>query len=200
MNNGFEILNAAQSDLNVRKEMADAFAEGFSQWLGYFSKDEKVISEAFAHMFVLEEFYVAVKDDKVAAFAACTDGRTKSVKLKKDELRRRLGYIKGTIASIALKKEFESLDEKFPDNTGSIEFVGTSKNFRREGAATDLLQYIVAHEPYDEFIISEVADTNTAAMELYTKAGFVEYDRKPMPAKLSKKSGINNMLSLIYRK
>ena len=200
MNNGFEILDAVHSDLNVRSEMADAFAEGFSQWLSYFSKDERTIAAAFAHMFVLEEFYIAVKDDKVAAFAACTDGRTKSVKLQKDELRRHLGYIKGTIASIVLKKEFESLDENFPRDTGSVEFVGTSKNFRRQGAAMDLLQYIVAYEPFDEFMINEVADTNTAAMNLYTKAGFVEYDRKPMPAKLSKKSGINNMLSLIYRK
>ena len=200
MRSDFKIMKASQTKLNVRSEMAAAFSEGFTQWLGYFSKDEKVIAEAFAHMFVLEEFYVAVKDDRVAAFGACTDGKTKSVRLQKSALRRHLGYIKGTIAKIALKKEFEKIDQTFPENTGSIEFVGTSKHFRRQGAASLLLEYILEHEPYEEFVISEVADTNSSAMNLYTKIGFIEYDRKAMPAKLAKKSGINSLLSLKYRK
>lgn len=200
MKETFKIVKADETGLNVRDDIEVAFANGFIQWLKFFSKDEKIIADAFAHMFVLEEFYVAIKDDKVAAFAACTDGKTKSVKLKKSELRRHLGFFKGSIAAMALRKEFEMVDDEFPNNTGSVEFIGTSKDFRRQGAATELLKYILEHEPYEEFVISEVADTNESAMKLYTKIGFTEYKRKKMSAPATKKTGINNLLSLKYTK
>ena len=94
--------------LDVRSGMARIFAEGFSQWLGFFSSNQEVIARAFAHMFVLDQFYVAVSEGKIAAMAACTDCKTLSVRLDGKELRRCLGWYKGTMAAIILKKEFES--------------------------------------------------------------------------------------------
>jgi hypothetical protein len=40
--------------LKLRKQMADIFAEGFAQWLVFFSKDKNIIAKAFAHMFILD--------------------------------------------------------------------------------------------------------------------------------------------------
>ncbi|WP_307724181.1 hypothetical protein [Brevibacillus brevis] len=51
--------------------MSQIFEEGFTQWLGFFFNDKQTIARAFAHMFVLNQFYVAVTDDrKVAGMAA----------------------------------------------------------------------------------------------------------------------------------
>ena len=102
----FDIVRAGQVDADIREQMAAIFAEGFSQWLVYFSKDPQVIAKAFAHMFVLDQFYVAMTGDTVAGFAGCTDCIAKSVVLDGRHLRKHLGLIKGSIAALVLKKEF----------------------------------------------------------------------------------------------
>ena len=196
----FKIVKADETDLDVRAQMGNIFADGFTQWLGYFSKDKNVIAKAFSHMFVLEQFYVAVTDDEVAGVAACTDGGSQSVKLNAKELRKHLGLFKGSMAGIFLKKEFEAPYVYFPPNTGSIEFVGTASKFRGQGAASQLIRYIIENTPYEDYVIDEVADTNIQAMKLYEKMGFEEYRRKPMSEKAAGKSGINNIVSLKYVK
>ena len=102
----FKIVKADETDLDVRAQMGNIFADGFTQWLGYFSKDENVIAKAFSHMFVLEQFYVAVTDDEVAGVAACTDGESQSVKLNAKELRKHLGLFR-SMAGIFLKKNLK---------------------------------------------------------------------------------------------
>ena len=196
----FIIMKADKTHLDVRKQMGEIFAEGFTQWLTFFSKDQNIIAKAFAHMFVLEHFYVAVIDGEIAGVCACTDGQSLSVKLNKKELRKHLGFYKGSLASIFLKKEFEAPYENFPENTGSIEFVGTARKFRGQGAASALIQYIIETTPYDNYLIEEVADNNIPAMKLYGKLGFKEYKRKVMPVSVAKKNGINNIISLKYVK
>ena len=74
--------------------MAEIFAEGFAQWLVFFSKDKNIIAKAFAHMFILDQFYVAIADGEIAGVTACTDGKTLSVRLNKKELRKNLGFKK----------------------------------------------------------------------------------------------------------
>lgn len=196
----FTIIKANQTDLDVRKQIAEIFAEGFTQWLGYFSKDKNIIAKAFAHMFVLDQFYVAMANDEIAGVTACTDGKSNSVKLNNKELRKHLGFFKGSMAGIFLKKEFEASYENFPQDTGSIEFVGTAPKFRGQGVASQIIKYIIENTAYNDYIIDEVADTNIPAIRLYEKLGFEEYRRKPMPEKIAKKNGINHLLSLKYVK
>jgi ribosomal protein S18 acetylase RimI-like enzyme len=185
---------------DVRLQMSEIFAEGFTQWLIFFSKDKNKIAKAFAHMFVLDQFYVAINGNKVAAMAACTDCATLSVKLDKKELRKYLGFYKGSLAGIFLKKEFENPFENPPSDTGSIEFVGTHPDFRGQGAASQVIRHIISNTPYQEYMIAEVADTNTPAMKLYEKMGFIEYKRTPVPFMRAKKIGINNFIALKYEK
>lgn len=203
MNEHYIIVKANETDLtetDVRKQMGEIFAEGFTQWLGYFSKDKYVIAKAFNHMFILDQFYVAIANGEIAGIAACTDGKSPSVRLDKKELRKHLGFLKGSLASIFLKKDFEATYDDFPPNTGSIEFVGTAPKFRGQGVASQIIQHIIENTPYDRYVIEEVADTNIPAMRLYKKLGFEEYKRKPMPKKVAKKNGINSLVSLKYVK
>ncbi|SES46317.1 N-acetyltransferase [Psychrobacillus sp. OK032] len=198
--NKFLIVKADEVDLDVRTQMSETFADGFTQWLIFFSKDKNVIAKAFAHMFILDQFYVAMANGEIAGVTACTDGKNRSVRLNKKELRKHLGFFKGSMAGIFLKKEFEAPYENFPPNTGSVEFVGTASKFRGQGVASQIIQHIIENTPYNDYVIEEVADTNTPAMRLYKKLGFEEYKRKPIAKKIAKKIGINNFLSLKYVK
>jgi len=196
----FTVIRADKLDLDVRLQISEIFAEGFTQWLGYFSKDKNIIAKAFAHMFVLDQFYVAVKDNKIAGMVACTDCRTLSVRLNKKELRRYLGFFKGSIAAIALKKEFERPFKNPLPETSSIEFVGTASEFRGQGVASQIINHIIKNTNFREYLIEEVADSNTPAMNLYKKLGFVEYKRTPVSQKSAEKTGINNFIALKYIK
>ncbi|MDV4151331.1 N-acetyltransferase [Clostridium sp. AL.422] len=198
--NKITVIRADKLDIDARFQISEIFADGFTQWLIFFSKDKNTIAKAFAHMFVLDQFYVAVANNKVAGVAACTDCRTLSVKLDKKELRKHLGFFKGSIAGIALKKEFERAFENPPLETGSIEFVGTAAEFRGRGVASQIISHIISNTPYREYLIEEVADTNTPAMNLYKKLGFKEYRRIPITQNKAKKIGINNFIAFKYIK
>jgi ribosomal protein S18 acetylase RimI-like enzyme len=196
----FTVIRADKIENDVRLQMSIIFADGFTQWLGYFSKDKSKIAEAFAHMFVLDQFYVAIADNKIAGMAACTDCTKLSVRLGKSELRKHLGFFKGIIAGLVLKKEFERPFENPLPKTGSIEFVGTDPEFRGQGVASQIIHHILDNTPYNEYLIEEVADTNVPAMNLYKKLGFIEYKRTSVPQNKTKKIGINNFISLKYVK
>lgn len=178
--------------------MSEIFAEGFTQWLHYFSKDKNKIAKAFAHMFVLDQFYVAIMNDKVAGMVACTDCISLSVHLNKIELRKHLGFFKGSLAGLILKKEFETPFKNPQPNTGSIEFVGTAPEFQGQGVASQIINHILENTSYNQYLVEEVADTNIPAMRLYKKLGFEEYKRTPVPQKRAEKIGINNFVSWRY--
>lgn len=187
--------------IDVRTGMAAIFGDGFTQWLGFFSKTPAVIARAFAHMFVLDQFYVALTDSgEIAGMIACTDCHTLSVRLDSKELRQHLGWYRGTLAGLFLKKEFMSPFQNPPPNAGSIEYVGVSAGHRGNGVASKIFYHILENTQYSEYVITEVADTNTPAMNLYRKMGFVEDRVKPLQPKRAAKIGINQFISLKYRK
>ena len=186
----FTIIRADKIELDVRKQMSEIFAEGFAQWLEYFSKDKNIIAKTFAHMFVLDQFYVAVVDNKIAAMAACTDCRALAVRLDKKELRKHLGIIKGSIAGIVLKKEFESPFKNPAPETGSIEYVGTALEFRGQGAASQIIRYIIENTSYKKYLIEAVADTNLPALKLYKKLGFRNIKGNLFPQIVQRKLGL----------
>lgn len=191
-----EIKRASEMGESARKQVSEIFVGGFIQWLRYFSKDTEKLSRAFAHMFVLESFYVAVVDTEIAGIAACTDGKTPPVRLQSRELRRHLGLIMGSAAGMMLKRELENHPYPFliEPGTGSVEFVATGGNYRGKGVASAIIRHIISDTPYSAYVL-EVADTNTPAVRLYEKLGFREFLRIPHP--YSKQSGINH---LIYMK
>ncbi|SES03248.1 Acetyltransferase (GNAT) family protein [Gracilibacillus ureilyticus] len=83
------------------------------------------------------------------------------------------------------------------DKFASIEFVATSSAFRGKGVATAIMSYLLTLHEYDYYIL-EVADTNTNAVKLYEKLGFMEFKR--VKQKFSKKAGINYRVYMKYEK
>lgn len=190
-----QVTRACEADGNIQMEMSTIFVDGFYQWLHYFSKNKAKLYRTFAHMFNPEVFYTGIVDGKIAAIAACTN-HIPSVQLKYKEFRKHLGLVRGSMAYMILKNEFEKKQYPFPmvGNMGAIEFVATSVDNRGQGVATKLLQSIIASNTYNEYVL-EVADTNTNAIKLYEKLGFEAFMR--IPQKHSKRSGVNE---LVYMK
>ena len=148
-------------------------------------------------MFVLEYFYVAVIDKKIAGMIACMDERHFCIKHDKKILKKHLGTIKGLFANSVLKNYFNKYP-KYPvemdKRTASVEFVATSSEYKKKGVATAIMNYIFTLPEYNKYML-EVADTNTNALKLYEELGYKEVYRKKQ--KFSKYIGINY---LIYMK
>lgn len=187
------ILRASEAGRDLRHEISAVFVDGFYQWLNYFSKDKVKLAKAFAHMFDLNAFFVAMNGNTVAGIAACTDGRNPPIHLDKRELRRVLGLICGSFAYIMLRKYLENHPYPFEmePHTGSVEFVATAPEYRGQGVAAMLIRHIISASPYDEYVL-EVADTNAAAIRLYERLGFREFLRVKAPD--SKRSGVNEFV------
>ena len=195
-----EVICAGEVSSNhIRNEISSIFVDGFYEWIKFFSKDKDVLKKAFAHMFNLDAFYIAIIDERVAGFASISNDRVKNISLNRKQLQQHLGFFMGFFAYKVLRKEFE--DKKYPFTITSdmqpIEFVATSSNYQRCGVASKIIQYIFEHDPHTSFVL-EVADTNSKAVALYKKLGFKEITRIKM--KNSKQSGVDNLLYMEYVK
>ena len=190
MSLSMDFKQAAVLPFDSREQISHIFTVGFYQWLKYFSKDKERLARSLAHMFDLNKFYVAVEDDKIAAITACTDGKSSPIHLEKRELRRHLGFVGGSIAFIMLNIYLVNHPYPFEieETTGSIEIVATAPEYRGQGVARSLIEYVIAATHYSEYVL-EVADTNTTAVRLYEHLGFAEFMR--MPEKHPNQSGLN---------
>ncbi len=75
--------------------------------------------------------------------------------------------------------------------------MATHKDYRGKGIASILIEKIIKKNEYEEYVL-EVADTNTNAVNLYEKLGFVEMKRVKMSN--AKRSGINFLVYMKYIK
>ncbi|WP_195575147.1 GNAT family N-acetyltransferase [Paenibacillus sp. 1001270B_150601_E10] len=191
-----KIIRASELEHDTKMEISAIFVDGFYQWLTFFSKDKAKLTKAFSHMFNLEVFYVALIDNEIAGITACTDGKVSSVYLERKEFINSLGFLRGTIAYLVLKQQFEKKAYPFEiaAGMGMVEFVAVSIKNRGQGVAAAMMKYIFDHTSYREYAL-EVADTNTNAVKLYEKMGYTEFMR--VKQKNSKQSGVN---ALVYMK
>ncbi len=86
-----------------------------------------------------------------------------------------------------MQSEFEKPLDFGPDSA-YIEFVGTAKSAQGKGVASAITKHILDTAPYRRLVL-EVADTNAAAMRLYEKFGFNEFERVAEPD--GERSGFN---------
>ncbi|TYR81895.1 GNAT family N-acetyltransferase [Priestia megaterium] len=192
-----EIKHASELGENSKKKISEIFVDGFGQHFTFFSKNNKKLIDAFEHMFVMDVFYAAIIDGEITSITACTNGKGSSVYLNKKELRKHLGFYKGTLAYMFLKPEFQKPPIETGDEIASVEFVATASKFRGKGAATAIMNHLFSLPQYNEYVL-EVADTNTSAVKSYEKLGYKEFKR--VKQKHSKRSGVNDLVYMKYRK
>jgi ribosomal protein S18 acetylase RimI-like enzyme len=192
-----EVKEALSVEGDVRRRISEIFVDGFGKHFLFFSKDRDVLIRALEHMFVLEVFYIAVLDGIIVGIGACTNGKLYSVEPKWKDLSSHLGLLKGTFAYFAFKHEFHKPPMRTGNRIASVEFFATDSRYRGKGAASAIIKHFLEKPEYDEYIL-EVADTNTNAVNLYKRLGFVEFTR--IKEKHTKVSGINYLIYMSYKK
>ena len=167
-----------------QKQMSEIFVDGWYKDLKIISRDRAKLERAFQHIFSLEDFYVAVVGHQINAFVGISDRKDQRriVAFDKRELRRHLGFFKGSLANWALRKEM--IKRKYPfeiqADTGVIEFVATRTSARGQGLAGKLIAHVMEVEHYKTYVL-EVVDTNSGAIKLYERLGFFEFTREKSP-------------------
>lgn len=100
-----EVICAGEVSSNyIRNEISSIFVDGFYEWIKFFSKDKDVLKKAFAHMFNLDAFYIAIIDEAVAGFASISNDRVKNISLNRKQLQKHLGFFMGFFAYKVLRK------------------------------------------------------------------------------------------------
>ncbi|WP_424475143.1 GNAT family N-acetyltransferase [Oceanobacillus kimchii] len=186
------------NDQYVREKFSKTFVDGFGEDLRYFTEDREKLAKALEHIFILENFYITVVDEDIAAITFCTNGDKLAIQHNKKELRKHLGWLKGTIANVVFKKEFQKPPVKTGDKIANIGFVATAEKYRRQGMASTLMNYILSLPQYETFLLETIADTNTSALQLYKNLGLKEIKRTKQ--KHTKFSGINYYIDMAYKK
>lgn len=183
---------------STRQQISHVFVDSFGEHLAFFSKDTNKLEKAFEHMFVLEVFYVAVLDGEIAGITTCSEGNMNVINHNKQELIKHLGFFKGTIANMVFKREFQKPPRETGDRIANVGFVATAAKHRGKGVATAIMNHLFSLPKYKKYILEDIADNNTSALNLYKKLGFKEFIR--VKQKHSRFSGINYYLSMNYIK
>ena len=176
-----EIIKADKLSTDPRPVMSKIFVGGWYDVLKILCKDKGKLERAFEHIFKLDDFYVALVEQKIMAFIAVSERKNERrvIQLDRKELRKHLGFIRGSLTNWALTKEM--IDKKYPFaipvGTGVIEFVATLPEARGKGLAGKLIEYVMETCEYQEYIL-EVVDTNYGAIKLYERLGFSEFQRE----------------------
>jgi len=177
---GLQIVKMSELDEGLRKQVTCLFTEGFSRELAQLSKDTDKLARVFEGAFAQDRCFLAVVGKKVAGMVCYGDDSARALHITKNRLTELFGFIPGSVAFSVLKKEFQT-PLSYGAGTGYIECLVTDVKFRRKGVATALLQHLYRETGYSMYIL-QAADTNAAALALYEKQGFIEFERRPDPS------------------
>lgn len=184
---------AAASD---RGQIALCIARAFEKDFSALCKNTELVVSALESGIQIERFYVAVEDEAVVGVLAVSDCNGRSVLTDIRAYIRHFGLVKGFIAALVLKEEFEKqLD--YPETVGYIEFVAVAENYRRRGITTQLLSCAMANGKYSRYEL-DVTDINQAAINCYRKFGFTEYRREKV--RHAKQKGFSEKIYMQYER
>lgn len=179
-----------------RYDIALCIAEGFEKDFSLLCKDNQRVAVAIAPGLQIERFYIAEVAGEIAGVMAIADCNGRAAKVDKESLKKHLGFVKGLLAALVLREEFEGR-LNYPPETGYIEFVAVRKKFRQNGIASFMLRESIEMSGYRAFVL-DVTDVNTAAIHCYTRFGFWEFKR--ITEKHAKQKGYGAKIYMRYEK
>ena len=189
-------INIRQANENDRSDIALCIAEGFKKDFDALCKNTQTTAAAISSGLQVSKFYVAESENEVVGVVAISDCNGRAAATDLVSYKKHFGFIKGIIAYLVLKEEFESsLDA--PPTTGYIEFVAVRNIYQRKGIATSILKESMRQSSYEDYVL-DVTDVNTAAISCYSALGFKEFKR--VKEKHGKQKGFSAKIYMRYHK
>ncbi|NLE78637.1 MAG: GNAT family N-acetyltransferase [Rhodococcus sp.] len=188
-----DVARADELGEDYRHRVADVLVHGFAEDFAFFSKDTRVLADAFAPMLILERFHVALVDGEPAAVAVVTEGEQECFTPDRRALQRVLGPLHGMISYRIIRSQFMGAYSGAREGLVEIAFVTTAPQHQGKGIATVLMRRLL-ELPADEFVLRDIKDTNTPALRLYTKLGFTETMRRRV--RFAKRAGFSAYISM----
>lgn len=179
---------------SYRHRIADVLVRGFAEDFAFFSQDPRVLADAFAHMILLDRFYVARVDGEPAAIASVTEGEQECFAPRWADVRQHLGVVHGTTSYLIVRSQFLGAYDGARDGLAEIGFVTTAPRYQGRGVATALMRHVLALPGYEEFVLRDIKDTNAPALGMYTKLGFREFHRRPV--RFAQRAGFSAYVSM----
>lgn len=179
-----------------RRVITRVLVHGFAEDFEYFSKNLEVLTDAFAHMIILERFHVALVNGEPAAIASVTEGDQECFEPDRREMQRALGRWHGLFSYFIVRSQFLGAYDGARPGLAEIGFVTTAPQHQGKGVATALMNRLL-RLPYDEFVLRDIKDTNAPALALYHKLGFRESHARPVM--FAKRAGFSTYVSMSLR-
>ncbi|GAA1780810.1 GNAT family N-acetyltransferase [Agromyces lapidis] len=192
-----EITRGDELGEEYRRKITEVLVNGFADDFEFFSKDPRVLADAFEHMVILERFHVALVDGEPAAIASVTEGAQECFAPEKRPFQRALGRIRGAISYRIVRSQFVGAYDGARAGLAEIGFVTTAPEHQGKGVATALMRKLL-ELPYDEFVLRDIKDTNAPALGLYRKLGFIETRRRAV--RFAKRAGFTDYVSMGLRR
>jgi len=189
-------INIRRATETDRADIALCISEGFEKDFSVLCKYMKKVAKAISSGIKIDKFYVAEIENRISGVVAISDCRGRAVLTDSTSYRKYFGIVKGIIAKLVLKREFEAPLE-YPVTTGYIEFVAVRKDYRKKGIATIMLKESLKLSQYHDFVL-DVTDINSSAIQCYNKLGFEEFKR--VEEKHSKQKGFNAKIYMRYKR
>ena len=189
-------INIRQATEDDRSDIALCIAEGFKKDFDVLCKNTHTVATAISTGIQISKFYVTESENEIVGVMAISDCNGRAVATDIASYKKNFGFIKGNMANLVLKEEFESpLD--YPPTTGYIEFVAVRNTYQRKGIATTMLKESIIQSFYGDYVL-DVTDVNTAAIRCYSALGFKEFKR--IKEKHSKQKGFSAKIYMRYQK
>lgn len=189
-----EIVRADALGDDGRRAAAALLARGFAEDFAAITRDRERLAAAFEPIVLPEHIYLALRDGEPAGIATLTEAGEEVFAPRWAPLRRVLGVLRGTVLHVVVRTWFMGED---PDGVpGQVEIgsVATDPEHRGHGVATALVQHLVAAGDHQVYVLRDIKDTNEAALSVYHRLGFAEYNRRP--ARFAKRAGFSAYVSV----
>lgn len=187
MEESMKIRRATEAD---RNDIAYVYANAFSEDWKQLSSDTEKVKRALRNGLILNNYIVAICDEKIVAFIALVTDKMRAFKIPMKDFQKEFGFFKGYMVGMAMKNDMEK-EILLDKNTVYIDIIGVCKKYQHRGIASSLIDYVVENFDYSYYLLS-VTDINSRAIECYKKKGFVEVKREKV--KYPKQRGFSEYL------
>ncbi|UTC65366.1 GNAT family N-acetyltransferase [Treponema sp. OMZ 788] len=190
-----KIRQAQESDRNKIVDcILDAFQKDFSEFINKVGKNK--VESFLTECIRINCFYLIETEQEIIGVLALSDIKGRAINGAKKAAQKYFGAFVGRILYMANFKDFE-INYCKSETIGFIEFAAVRQKFQGRGIASFLITKVISETSYTNYLL-DVVDTNYAAINCYTKLGFIEIKRDKVM--FGKQKGFKEKIFMEYKK